>query len=252
MGAMTLAAGGWSSNIVVYLIDEFNVKSIDAAQISNIVHGSMNLLPILGAILADSFFGPFKVILVSCFVSLVGTILLTLTTTLKSLKPIPCETGSSIGPSNAQLAIMYLSLTLASIGVGGTRYTLAALGADQFNKPRHHGVFFNWFFCAMYIGSLVSLVGIIYLEDNVSWGLGFGLCVASNLIGLVVFVSGKLYYRLVKQHGSPFTRLACVLVASFRKRKVLLSLKSEDYCQEPVDGGIKLVGSTPTNSFNFK
>ncbi|GJW93223.1 NRT1/ PTR family 2.7-like protein [Tanacetum coccineum] len=146
---------------------------------------------------------------------------------------------------------MYLSLTLASIGVGGTRYTLAAFGADQFTKQRDHGVFFNWFICAMYIGTLGSLVGTIYIEDNVSWGLGFGLCVAANLIGLVVLVSGKPYYRLVKQKGSPFTRLACVLVASFRKRKVLLSSKSEDYCREPVDRGLELVGSTPTNSFKF-
>ncbi|PWA94680.1 proton-dependent oligopeptide transporter family [Artemisia annua] len=253
MGGLTLAAGGWSSNLIVYLINEFNVKSIDAAQIANIVNGCMTLLPIIGAILADSFFGSFIVVLASSFVSLLGIGLITLTSAIDTLKPEPCENGSSLcmGPSKAQLAILYSSLALASIGVAGTRFTLATMGADQFDKPKQQGVFFNWYFCTMYIATLGSVVGIVYIQDHVSWGLGFGISFAANVIGLAVFVWGRRYYRLLKPQGSPFTRLACVLVATFRKRKVMLSTKSEDYCQEPMDGATKLGGTTPTNSFKF-
>ncbi|KAL4560385.1 hypothetical protein LXL04_032535 [Taraxacum kok-saghyz] len=253
MAGLTLAAGGWANNIIVYLINEFHIKSIDAAQIANIVNGCTALFPILGAILADSFFGSFAVISVSSFISLVGILLLTLTATLDPLKPAICENRSTLcmAPSKIQLAVLYASLALSSVGLAGTRFTLATMGADQFDKPKDQGVFFNWHFFTMYAGTLVSVVGIIYVEDNVSWGLGFGLCVAANLIGLVVFVVGRRKYRLLKPQGSPFTGLACVVVAAFRKRKVLLSLKGEDYWQEPLAGGTKLVISTPTNSFKF-
>lgn len=67
---LTLAAGGWQANLVVYLIEEFNVKSIDATQVSNVVNGCTTLFPIIGAIVADSFFGCFPVILISSCVSL--------------------------------------------------------------------------------------------------------------------------------------------------------------------------------------
>ncbi|KAJ0613171.1 putative ABC-type nitrate transporter [Helianthus annuus] len=72
MAGLTLAAGGWSSNIIVYLINEFNIKIIDAAQITNILNGCMALSPIIGAILADSYLGLFIVIWVSSLVSIRG------------------------------------------------------------------------------------------------------------------------------------------------------------------------------------
>ncbi|KAI7737944.1 hypothetical protein M8C21_015137, partial [Ambrosia artemisiifolia] len=253
MAGLTIAAGGWSNNIIVYLINEFNIKSIDAAQIANILNGCIALFPIIGAILADSYLGSFIVISVSSLVSMVGILLLTLTSTLAQLKPTPCENGLSTckGPSKAQIGILYTSLALSTVGVAGTRFTLATMGADQFVNPKHQRVYFNWHFFTMYAAMLVCMVGIVYIQDNVSWGLGYGLSGAANLIGLAAFVLGSRHFLLLKPQGSPFTGLACVLVAAFRKRKALLSLRIEDYCQEPQAGGTKLVGTTPTTSFKF-
>ncbi|KVI07903.1 protein NRT1/ PTR FAMILY 2.7-like [Cynara cardunculus var. scolymus] len=254
MAGLTLAAAGWSNNVVVYLIREFNMKNINAAQIANILNGCINLFPIVAAVVADSYLGSFSVIVISSSLSLLGLILLTLSAILDMLKPPPCETGSSFcqNPSKLQLAILYTSLALASLGAAGTRFTLATMGADQFNNQNHQGVFFNWHFFTFYAATLVSVVGIIYVEDNVSWGLGFGLCVTANLLGLVIFVSGKRYFRLLKPRGSPFTGLACVMVVAFRKRKAALSFKKEDYCHEPRDGGRKTtLRTTPSNNFKF-
>ena len=66
---LTLAAGGWQANLIVYLIQKFNVKSIDATQVSNVVNGCTCLFAIIGAIIADSFFGCLPVILISSCVS---------------------------------------------------------------------------------------------------------------------------------------------------------------------------------------
>lgn len=65
-----LAAGGWTSNLVVYLIDKFNAKSIDATQVMNVINGSTNLFPVVGAIAADSFLGCYTVIWTSALISL--------------------------------------------------------------------------------------------------------------------------------------------------------------------------------------
>ena len=67
---LTLVAGGWSSNLLVYLITEFNVKSITATKIYNIVLGCNFLFPVAGAVMADSFLGSFTVVAIFAFVSL--------------------------------------------------------------------------------------------------------------------------------------------------------------------------------------
>ena len=63
---------------------------------------------------------------------------------------------------------------------------------------------------------------IVYVEDNVSWALGF----LASLIGLAIFLSGKRFYCHDKPQGSPFLDLARVVVACFRKRKVLISSRA--------------------------
>lgn len=67
---LTLAAGGWQANLIVYLNREYNVKSFDAAQISNVVSGCTSLFPVIGAIIAHSFLGCFPVIFISSGFSL--------------------------------------------------------------------------------------------------------------------------------------------------------------------------------------
>ena len=67
---LSLVAGGWASNLLVYLITEFNVKSITATKIYNIVLGCNFLFPVAGAIMADSFLGSFPVVAIFAFVSL--------------------------------------------------------------------------------------------------------------------------------------------------------------------------------------
>ncbi|KAG5515428.1 hypothetical protein RHGRI_036471 [Rhododendron griersonianum] len=254
MAGLTLAAGGWINNFIVFMIGEFNVKSIEAAQLWNVVNGCTSMFPVLGAIVADSFLGNFSVICISSLFSLLGIILLLLCSTIDSLRPPPCDQNgpaSCITASRFQLSILYLAITLATIGLGGTRFTLGALGADQFDDPRHQGSFFNWYLFTLYISSAISATAVVYVEDNVSWGWGFGICAAANVVGLAIFASGSRFYRPVKPKGSPFTGLARVVVAAVQKRNVVVSSKSEDYYDRADNGGVNLVAATPTGTFKF-
>ena len=67
---LTLAVAGFVSNLIVYLINEFNVNSIDAAQTYNVVNGCMALFPLFVAVIADTFLGCFNVIWISALISL--------------------------------------------------------------------------------------------------------------------------------------------------------------------------------------
>ena len=161
-----------------------------------------------------------------------GTVVYALTATIKSLRPHPCiNNGSNVckPPSEVQYAVLYVGTALAAIGFGGTRFTTATLGANQFEKPEHQGVFFNWFFFTMYVASVAGSTGLVYTEDNVSWAVGFGICVVSHLIGVVIFLLGYRFYRPDTPQGSAFLDLARVPVASIRKWKSQLSSRTQDY-----------------------
>ncbi|KAE8653225.1 hypothetical protein Csa_019613 [Cucumis sativus] len=129
---MTLATGGWLSNLIVYLIKEYNINSIDATLISNIVSGCICVFPVVGAVLADSFFGSFFVILISTSISLLAMISLTLTATIHSVRPQPCDHNNtsitcSSSPSKLQYTILYSTIILACLGSGGSRSPFTSL-----------------------------------------------------------------------------------------------------------------------------
>ncbi|KAM4104663.1 hypothetical protein ACJW30_06G175700 [Castanea mollissima] len=183
-----------------------------------IILGCFSVFPVASAIIADSFLGSFPVVLIFSFVSLLGMIMFTLTATIHSLRPAQCVIGSYTceTPSNLQHAVLYMTLGLASLGLGGTRFTIATMGAEQFEKANDQGIFFNYFSV------------IVYIQDNVGWGLGFGICAIANAIAVVLFVMGKRFYRQVKPKGSPFTSIARVIIAAIRKRKLLGTFGNQD------------------------
>lgn len=237
----------------MYLIKEFGVESIDAAQISNLVNGAGSLIPVLAAIMADSFLGCFSTIWISSIISLLGTVLLALTATLDSLRPKPCEVGStSCRPKpRVQYVVLYAAIVLATLGSGGTRSTLATIGADQLaDKPKDQGIFFNWFFFFWYSASVVSSTVIVYVEDNVSWKAGFFICVVSNVVALLIFLIGSRFYAKFKPEGSPFTSLARVVVASITKRQVTLPSNSQDFYQG-CNVAPKSLPVVPSKTFRF-
>ncbi|XP_017624953.2 putative protein NRT1/ PTR FAMILY 2.2 isoform X1 [Gossypium arboreum] len=248
----SIAVSGWANNLIVYMIEKFHVRSIDATQTFNIVAASTSLLPMVAAILADSFLGCFSVIWISSLISILGIILIALTAMLDPLRAQPCQHGSAScpTPSKVQFCILYSGIALAAVGVAGTRFTIAAIGANQFDNSKDQRVFFNWFAVTLYASMVLGATVIVYIEENVSWVFGYWLCVAVNVIGLVVFLSGKRYYRHIKPQGSPFLSLAHVVVATIVKRKVSLSSRAEDYYHKE-DGPREKPVSLPSRSFRY-
>ncbi|KAG5578554.1 hypothetical protein H5410_058688 [Solanum commersonii] len=249
MGGLSLASGGWTSNLIVFLINEFNMKSIAAAKVFNVVSGLTTILPIVGGIIADSYLGCFTVISISSFISALGILLLLLTITIDALRPQACGDGSNLctSPSTNQYVFLYVSLALASIGIAGTRFTIAPMGAKQFDKPKHQAMFFDWYIFIYYFCWALSTAFIVYVEDNISWAWGLGISLACNILGLAIFLAGKRFYRHVKeQGGSPFVNLARVVVVATQKWRVPLSEQTQHYYHDPNDKTTLV----PTKFFN--
>ncbi|CAL4892901.1 unnamed protein product [Urochloa decumbens] len=222
MLGLGLAINGTTSNLLVYLLKEYNVESIDAAQIVNIVRGSLNLVPVAGAVISDSYFGCFPVILAGTAINVLAFVLFLLTAALPSLRPPHCSPPSAACPHGTagQLAVLYAAVCLLAIGTGGTRFNVATLGADQFGTAREQDTFFNWYFVFLYASFIVGETAIVYLQDGVSWAIGFGACLGTATASLVMLVLGTRYYRMPAPKGSPYTELGRVIVAAVRKARV--------------------------------
>nr|CAB3465601.1 unnamed protein product [Digitaria exilis] len=231
MMGLGVATSGALSNMVVYLIKEYNVPSVDAAQISNIISGCLSLAPVAGAIVADAFFGCYPVVAVSMAFSVLSLVMFTLTAILPGLRPAPCQQLSSGGhcePASAgQMAVLYTGVFLMCVSAAGSRFNQATMGADQFDAAADRDVLFNWFFIFFYASSVLGSTVIVYIQDTVSWTLGFGVSMAASVVGLAAMLLGARYYRRPAVRGSPFTGLARVVVAAVRKRKVSVVTSGE-------------------------
>lgn len=70
----------------------------------------------------------------------------------------------------------------------------------------------------MCAGVLVTLWILNYIQENLSWGLGFGLPCIAMIVALVVFLLGTKTYRysIKEDEKSPFLRIGRVFVAVVR------------------------------------
>ncbi|CAL4900097.1 unnamed protein product [Urochloa decumbens] len=261
MMGLGVATSGALSNLVVYLIKEYNVPSVDAAQIGNIVSGCVSLAPVAGAIVADAFFGCYPVVAVSMAFSVLSVVVFTLTASLHGLRPSPCQPGSGgpCSPATAgQMAALYAGVFLMCVSAAGSRFNQATMGADQFDSAADRDVLFNWFFIFFYASSVLGSTVIVYVQDTVSWTLGFAVSAAAAVVGLAALLAGTRYYRRPAVRGSPFTGLARVAVAAARKRKVSVVKSGElkfhhgrPRSGDDKDGNSEADLLAPSDSFSF-
>ncbi|PKA48361.1 putative peptide/nitrate transporter [Apostasia shenzhenica] len=248
---------GTSSNLVVYLTTVFRMSSVSAATILLIFNGTTNLSPILGAFISDSYLGRYAVLGVASVASLTGMLLLTLTAAIPNLHP-RCRGGTETcgGPSPPQLAVLFLSFFFLVVGAGGIRPCNLAFGADQFDHRTESGrkginSFFNWYYFTFTIAMMISSTVIIYVQSDVDWGLGLGIPTILMFFSCTVFFLGSKIYVKVKPEGSPFSNVARVLMAAWRKRNLELSDGQQltSFFNPPLPGGTVRAKLSHTDQF---
>ena len=143
---------------------------------------------------------------------------------ISGLRPT-CYSKDDCRATNAESAVFFLALYIVALGTGGIKPCVSAYGADQFDDAdevvkKQKASFFNWFYLSINVGALIASSVLVWVQENVSWGLGFGIPAAAMAIAVVSFFSGTRLYRNQKPGGSALTRIAQVIVAGFRKYEV--------------------------------
>ncbi|CAA7032532.1 unnamed protein product [Microthlaspi erraticum] len=216
-----LAYYGIAMNLITYLTAELHQGNVSAARNVTTWQGTCCITSLLGALLADAYWGRYWTIACFSLIYFIGMSALTLSASVPYLKPSDCVGGFCPAPTTSQYLTFFLGLYLIALGTGGIKPCVSSFGADQFDendsKERvRKSSFFNWFYFSINIGAFGSL-GLVLVQENIGWGLGFGIPTVFMGLAIISFFFGTPLYRFQKPRGSPVTRVCQVLVAAFRK-----------------------------------
>ncbi|XP_021748601.1 protein NRT1/ PTR FAMILY 5.10-like [Chenopodium quinoa] len=197
------------------------------------------LLPFLGAAIADTFMGKYYTILASSIIYILGLGMLSISAGLPSLSK-----ESSGRPQILQKVVFFVGLYLVDVARSGHKPCIQAFGADQFDgahlqESKAKSSFFNWWSFGIAIGALLGLGLLSYVQDNLSWGLGFGVSCIIMVISFVLFLLGTMTYRYtLKVEGeNPFKSIGRVFVRAAKNwnssAPPVLVICDEEEAQEP-------------------
>ncbi|GLT57969.1 hypothetical protein SLA2020_308990 [Shorea laevis] len=246
-------------NMVAYLVFVMH-ESLPTAvpHVTNWI-GAAYVLTLLGAFLADAYFGRFMTIIVFCCIYALGMVLLTLSAAIDSLHPPPCTAKPCIRATDRQTYFLYFALALIALGTGGIKPCVSSFGADQFDEddPKEvpkKSAFFNWFFFAINMGALFGITVLVYLQDKKGWAWGFGVPASIMVLSVIILAAGAPFYRYRKPTGSPFTRFFQVIVAAGRNHFRGVEVRNEadlyegDTTESDISGARKIAH---TNQYKF-
>ncbi|MDR6563022.1 MULTISPECIES: MFS transporter [unclassified Arcicella] len=141
------------------------------------------IMPILGGIAADWFFGKYKVILYVSILYCFGHLMLAMFDT--------------------NLALFSLGLIVIAAGAGGIKSNVSANVGDQFDKTNEHFMskVYGWFYFSINSGSVVSniCIPIIYKNYGAAWA--FGVPGILMVLATIIFFSGRNKYVKVPPMG---------------------------------------------------
>jgi POT family proton-dependent oligopeptide transporter len=141
-----------------YLLDKMGHLSVMPAAAAEAWYHTfvsvLYFLPLLGAILADAFFGKFKVVLWLSIVYCLGHATLALM-------------GSSVAHMIEPRYLLAIGLVMIAMGAGGIKPCVSTNVGDQFGETNKHLLpkLFNWFYFSINAGSALSTLIIPWLLE---------------------------------------------------------------------------------------
>ncbi|KAG1657319.1 hypothetical protein FOA52_008047 [Chlamydomonas sp. UWO 241] len=236
-----LAFYGLATNLVTYVTDVMHGDAGFAAVLVAIFEGACYTTPLLGAVFADSMWGRYKTILVFSGIYLVGICLLV----ASSYPPLGSVPGPGQTPDWWDYTVLCTALGVIALGTGGIKPNVSSFGADQFNPANPQDAkekesFFNYFYMTINVGSLIACTAVVYVQDQVSWTIGFAIPGFAMLTSILVFWMGRSLYRHVLPTESPMVRVYNVVAAALRnkmrKKSTHAPLSIEDAAAEDLEG----------------
>ncbi|XP_050436867.1 solute carrier family 15 member 1-like [Adelges cooleyi] len=216
---------GMKAALVMFLImvQKYSSKSTTILYHSFLTF--MFLTPLLGAVLADSYWGKYKTISYLAIIHMIGNFTIALASLI---------TSASL---SAQRYVTIIGLILTALGTGGIKPCVSSFGGDQFTIPDQNKqleYFFSLFYFIINVGALVSLFITPELRNNVKcfgeencFPLAFGLPAVLMILSLVIFICGKRFYKIKKPESSVITTsFGCIFYAIKKKSTAIISSKT--------------------------
>ncbi|MDN5285524.1 MAG: transporter [Mucilaginibacter sp.] len=180
---------GMRSILAVFLVHQFfnHESSVIANAHSNSINHTFSTLvyatPLLGAILADWFFGKYRVILIGSLIYTIGHFLLSMFDTSLS--------GFTTG------------LIIIAFSAGAIKSCVSANVGDQFDHKNQHlmSSIYSWFYFSINAGSMVSLYLIPSIYDKFGAKWAFGVPGILMAIATIIFFSGRKRYVKLPSKG---------------------------------------------------
>ncbi|GFX16869.1 solute carrier family 15 member 2 [Trichonephila clavipes] len=207
---------GLSAIQTMFLFRELDFDESTSVKIYHGVEVIAYLMPIFGAILADTWLGKFRAIVYLSIVYGCGNIIL------------------AIGSIPTQLIVMraisLIGLFTLSVGTGGIKPCVSSFGGDQFSdeqeEMRHQ--FFSAFYFAINSGSLISTALTPVLREVVTcfggtscFPLAYLVTTSIYIIGFILFIIGKTFYVRNPAEGSVLVSFcSCIGHAVYRRATV--------------------------------
>ncbi|KAG0481079.1 hypothetical protein HPP92_011937 [Vanilla planifolia] len=229
--AERVAFNGIMFNLISYMTGPLGQSTASAAVGVAVWSGVSMMLPIVGAFIADSFLTRYSTIILCSLLYVLGLGLLSLSAVLPNI----CDENAdqvACRPSTFSLGLFYFSLYLVAFAESGHRPCVQAFGADQFdeadtNESISRSSFFNWWLFALGMAMAAAFFVLSNVQDNVNWGLGFGIPCVLMGVALIAFLLGSRLYRCyAPKVENPYFRIVEAF-AKLSRRQLFSSNKSE-------------------------
>nr|CAB3266111.1 solute carrier family 15 member 2-like [Phallusia mammillata] len=172
------------------------------------------LFPLLGAVVADSWWGKYNTILWLSIVYSIGMVL----NTMGAIGPI--------GDLTVHAVLSSIGLLVIAIGTGGIKPCVSAFGGDQFEaeQENYRRRFFSLFYFAINAGSLVSTFVSPLIRDEVKcfgddcYALAFGIPAILMVVAIFLFLIGTPWYKRVMPSDKIFFMASKCVWAAWKNR----------------------------------